>query len=109
MDILINNAGVAQLWSEEQGREVFCQQARAHLATNYWGTRRVCRLLGPLLSPGARLVMVTSSCGWLGHLVTPSILLTCGDKVIKSICTIQWWNKSNLLHFCIPYDINYIT
>ena len=83
LDILINNAGVAQLWSEEQGREVFCQQARAHLATNYWGTRRVCRLLGPLLSPGASLVMVTSSCGWLGHLVTPSILLTCGDKVIQ--------------------------
>ena len=81
MDILINNAGVAQLWSEEQGLEVFRQQARTHLATNYWGTRRVCRLLGPLLSPGASLVMVTSSCGWLGHLVTPSILVTCGDRV----------------------------
>ncbi len=36
---------------------------------NYWGTKRACAALFPLLSPGARVVNVSSSAGWLRNVV----------------------------------------
>ena len=82
MDILVNNAGVANQGSEEEGVDVYIKKARATIATNYWGTRRVCELLGPILRKGSRVVMVSSTVGWIGNLVTPSILrFSCGVKV----------------------------
>ena len=66
---------------EGEGVEAFSRKARANMAVNYWGTKRVCELLGPVLRTGARMVIVSSSLGWPGHLVTPSDMVTCGDKV----------------------------
>ena len=68
---------------EEEGVKVYNQIAKVNMDINYWGTRRVCELLGPMLRKGARVVMVSSTAGWLGHLVTPSILrFSCGVKVL---------------------------
>ena len=79
----MNNAGVAYLGMEEDDYKVLCQQAQTIMATNYWGTRRVCELLGPVLREGARVVMVSSSISCLDYLVTPCNLgLTCGEKVL---------------------------
>ena len=83
MDILVNNAGVANQGSEEEGVDVYIKKARATMATNYWGTRRVCELLGPVLGKGAKVVMVSSSLSWLGFLVGLCDLgINCGDKVV---------------------------
>ena len=38
------------------------------LATNYWANKRACEILFPILRPGARVVNMSSSCGWLGHI-----------------------------------------
>ena len=85
MDILVNNAGVANQGSEEEGDDVYIKKARNTMATNYWGTRRVCELLSPVLGKGARVVMVSSSLSWLGFLVGPCDLgIKCGDKVMFS-------------------------
>ena len=84
MDILINNAGVANLGTEDEGVKIYSQNARTNIAINYWGTRRVCKMMGPVMKKGARMVIVSSSLGWLGYLVTPCDLgLNCGDKVVK--------------------------
>ncbi len=40
-------------------------QAKNTVRANYFGTRRVCEALFPLLRPGARVVNVSSSAGWL--------------------------------------------
>ena len=66
---------------EEEG-VVYNQKAKVNMDINYWGTRRVCELLGPILRKDARVVMVSSTVGWIGNLVTPSILrFSCGVKV----------------------------
>ena len=66
---------------EEEG-VVYNQKAKVNMDINYWGTRRVCELLGPILRKGSRVVMVSSTVGWIGNLVTPSILrFSCGVKV----------------------------
>ena len=38
------------------------------MATNYWASKNVCDFLFPLLKDGARVVNVSSSAGFLGHL-----------------------------------------
>ena len=39
--------------------------AEKTINTNYWGLRRACEILLPKLKPGARVVNLTSSVGWL--------------------------------------------
>ena len=60
-------------------------QARVTLATNYWANKRACEILFPILRPGARVVNVSSSMGWLGHLTTETEFTTPGDKVCNGL------------------------
>ena len=74
IDVLVNNAGIA---FKHNATEPFVVQARVTLDTNYWANKRACEILFPILNPGARVVNMSSSCGFLGHLVGER----CGDKV----------------------------
>jgi len=66
IDVLVNNAGIAI--SSSSGL-TFPEQAEQTLATNYWDNSTACNILFPILKPGARVVNVSSSMGFLGHLV----------------------------------------
>ncbi len=59
---MINNAGFA---FKQAATEPFGQQAEVTVNINYFGTKKVCDYLFPLLKPGARVVNVSSSAGWL--------------------------------------------
>jgi len=77
IDVLVNNAGIAI--SSSSGLS-FPQQAEQTLATNYWDNSAACDILFPILKPGARVVNVSSSMGFLGHLVnSQGIIDTPGD------------------------------
>lgn len=65
IDVLVNNAGFA---FKNSATEPFGHQATVTLKTNYWDTKRACEILFPILKPGARVVNVSSSMGFLGHL-----------------------------------------
>ena len=78
IDVLVNNAGIA---FKHNATEPFGVQARVTLDTNYWANKRACEILFPILNPGARVVNMSSSCGFLGHLVGER----CGDKVKRII------------------------
>jgi len=65
IDVLVNNAAIA---FKQAATEPFGHQATVTLATNYWNTKRACDLLFPILKPGARVVNVSSSAGFLGCL-----------------------------------------
>jgi len=65
IDVLINNAGIAY---KNDSEAPFAEQANVSVATNFGGTRRVCRKLFPLLKKGARVVNVSSNCGHLSKI-----------------------------------------
>jgi len=67
IDILINNAGIA---FKQDATEPFAVQAKVTLETNYWANKRACQILFPILNAGARVVNVSSSVGFLGHLTS---------------------------------------
>merc|ERR1712106_679139 len=73
IDVLVNNAGMA---FKNAATEPFGEQATTTLATNYWANKRACEILFPVLKPGARVVNMSSSAGFLGHIGARS-----GDKV----------------------------
>ena len=64
LDILVNNAGIA---FNCDATETFGHQAEVTLRTNYFNTKTVCDHMFPLLRSGARVVNVSSSCGFLKH------------------------------------------
>ena len=66
IDILVNNAGIA---FKQNATESFAVQAEVTLKTNYWDNKRACEILFPILNSGARVVNVSSSVGFLGHLM----------------------------------------
>jgi len=65
IDILVNNAAIA---FKQAATEPFGVQATVTLKTNYWNTKEACEILFPILKPGARVVNVSSSAGFLGCL-----------------------------------------
>jgi len=65
IDVLVNNAGIA---FKQAATEPFAQQAEVTLATNYWANKAACDILFPALRPGARVVNMSSSAGFLGHI-----------------------------------------
>ena len=91
LDILVNNAGIAY---DATSTDPFAVQAKRTLMTNYEGTKTVCDILFPILRPGARVVNVSSSMGWLGHLTTETEFTTPGNKVCRIEC-IESINKSS--------------
>ena len=62
IDVLVNNAGI------QPSLEPFGEEAIVTLKTNYWDTKRACDILFPILKPGARVVNLSSSVGFLGNL-----------------------------------------
>ena len=62
IDILINNAGIA---FNRDATEPMHVQAEVTVKANYFGTKQTCETLFPILKPGARVVNVSSSCGFL--------------------------------------------
>jgi len=66
IDILVNNAAIA---FKQAATEPFGVQATVTLRTNYWNTKRACEILFPILKPGARVVNVSSSAGFLGNIL----------------------------------------
>jgi len=65
LDILVNNAGIA---FKVAATEPVAVQARTTLRTNYLGTKEMLENFLPILKPGARVVNLSSSCGFLGKL-----------------------------------------
>jgi len=65
IDVLVNNAGIA---FKQAATEPFALQAEVTLATNYWANKAACDILFPILRPGARVVNMSSSAGFLGHI-----------------------------------------
>jgi len=65
IDILVNNAAIA---FSKDATEPFGVQATVTLATNYWENKKTCEILFPILKPGARVVNVSTSAAFLGHL-----------------------------------------
>jgi len=63
--VLVDNAGIA---FKQAATDPFGVQAEVTLATNYWANKAVCDLLFPILRPGARVVNMSSSAGFLGHI-----------------------------------------
>ena len=54
---------------KQNATESFAVQAEVTLKTNYWDNKRACEILFPILNSGARVVNVSSSVGFLGHLI----------------------------------------
>ena len=69
IDVLVNNAGIA---FKNAATEPMHVQAKVTIQTNYFGTKQVCDTLFPILKPGARVVNVSSSAGFL--------LNVCGEE-----------------------------
>ena len=69
IDVLVNNAGIAFKAAATEPMHV---QAKVTIQTNYFGTKQACETLFPILKPGARVVNVSSSAGFL--------LNVCGDE-----------------------------
>ena len=69
LDVLINNAGFA---FKHSAKEPFGEQAKTTVDINYFGTQCVCETLVPLLRPGARVVVVSSSEGWIAKKMSDS-------------------------------------
>jgi len=82
IDVLVNNAGFAFKHSATEPMHV---QAKETIAVNYYGTKQCCEMLFPLLKDGARVVTVSSSCGFLGRIPSQSLR----DKFASSDTTLQ--------------------
>jgi len=62
IDILVNNAGIA---FKQSATEPFHIQAEVTNRTNYFATKDFCNAIFPLLRPHARVVNISSCCGFL--------------------------------------------
>lgn len=70
IDILVNNAAIA---FKMNATEPFGVQATETIKVNYFGLKRVCNALFPLLKPHARVVHVSSSAGHLSRIPSESL------------------------------------
>jgi carbonyl reductase 1 len=62
LDVLVNNAGIA---FKRDSTESVAAQAKVTVATNYFSVKNTCDHLFPLLRSGARVVNMSSNCGFL--------------------------------------------
>lgn len=65
IDILVNNAGIAFKAAATEPMHI---QAETTIKTNFFGTKQTCEILFPILKPGARVVNVSSSAGFLPNI-----------------------------------------
>ena len=66
IDLLVNNAAIA---FKRNSTESIGHQAELTIKTNFFALKNVCDILFPLLSDGARVVNISSSCGHLSKLL----------------------------------------
>jgi len=81
IDILVNNAGIA---FKNDATESIYHQAKETIATNYFSVKNTCEHLFPLLRSGARVVNVSSSCGFLHRIPDESLRQKFADDYLKS-------------------------
>jgi len=65
IDVLVNNAGMA---FKNAAPDPFHVQAQVTNETNYFGTLNFCNVVFPLLRKGARVVNISSCCGFLNRI-----------------------------------------
>ena len=65
IDVLVNNAGIA---FKNAATESMGVQAEVTIKTNFYAVKSTCDILFPILKPGARVVNLSSSAGWLKQL-----------------------------------------
>jgi len=65
IDVLVNNAAMA---FKRDATDPMLIQATQTLKVNYWDTKKTSEILFPILKPGARVVNVSSSAGFLGRI-----------------------------------------
>ncbi|XP_029039979.1 carbonyl reductase [NADPH] 1 isoform X2 [Osmia bicornis bicornis] len=70
LDVLVNNAAIA---FKMKATEPFSLQAEETIKVNYFGLRKVCSILYPLLKPHARVVHLSSSAGRLSLIPDESL------------------------------------
>ncbi|CAL7943212.1 unnamed protein product [Xylocopa violacea] len=70
LDVLVNNAAIA---FKTAATEPFSLQAEETVRVNYFGLRKVCTKLYPLLKPHARVVHLSSSAGRLSLIPSESL------------------------------------
>jgi carbonyl reductase 1 len=70
LDVLVNNAAIA---FKNAATEPFGVQAKETISVNFFATMDVCDILFPILRPHARVVMLSSSAGWLGRIPDASL------------------------------------
>jgi len=89
LDILVNNAGFAYKVS---ATESFGEQAENSADINYFGTKRICEALFPLLKPHSRVVNVSSQAGLFkiisdqgitNKLLSPNLTIDEIDGILK--------------------------
>ncbi|GAU88599.1 hypothetical protein RvY_01269 [Ramazzottius varieornatus] len=79
LDILINNAGIlvtagGSSYQQTQHASATQDAISETIATNFIGLLDVCRVMFPILRPGARVVNVSSSLGTLRRLKNPELI-----------------------------------
>ncbi|XP_065208812.1 carbonyl reductase [NADPH] 3-like isoform X2 [Planococcus citri] len=72
LDVLINNAGIA---FKVAATDPLAVQAKETIRVNYFGTRKVCDVMFPILRPHARVVHLSSTLNYCHLLKIPSELL----------------------------------
>ncbi|XP_076753421.1 carbonyl reductase [NADPH] 1 [Xylocopa sonorina] len=77
LDVLVNNAAIA---FKTAATEPFSLQAEETIRVNYFGLRKVCTKLYPLLKPHARVVHLSSSAGRLSLIPSESLKKRLSDS-----------------------------
>ncbi|XP_076634528.1 carbonyl reductase [NADPH] 1 [Colletes latitarsis] len=80
LDVLINNAAIA---FKNAATEPFSLQAEETIRVNYFGLRKVCSILYPLLKPHARVVHLSSSAGRLSLIPGESLRKRFSSKLTE--------------------------
>ncbi|KAK5647376.1 hypothetical protein RI129_002268 [Pyrocoelia pectoralis] len=79
IDVLVNNAGIT---FTQDSNDSIGTRAEVTLATNYFGTLRVCEILFPLLRPNAQVVNISSALGHLSCIPSPNLRLKLSDPTL---------------------------
>ncbi|XP_043263412.1 carbonyl reductase [NADPH] 1-like [Colletes gigas] len=80
LDVLVNNAAIA---FKNAATEPFSLQAEETIRVNYFGLRKVCSILYPLLKPHARVVHLSSSAGRLSLIPGESLRKRLSSKLTE--------------------------
>jgi len=85
LDVLINNAGVElDMQSRGKSRAAIVEGT---MPTNYYGVVNVCKEFLPLIPPGGRIVIVSSTAGHLKHFTSEELKrkISAGDLTVPRL------------------------